>query len=489
LFRIFSEPKAKPVALKSKEEIKKRYTVLRNLIFLTCYLMYVVSYICRRSLSMSAPVAFEFGKEDMGIVMGIGAFVYGIGKFVNGILADKGNVRTSLALNTIMAGAFTGLMTFPIFLSPFDGKNHDFSVCFACIIWGISNWLHSGIFPYCAKSLIRWIPNKSRAKWWGIFSSSHELGAFIGTNTAFPVGVFVQRSLGFGGAESIFVFPFLISISVGVIGFFSLKDRPVSVGLPDVEEICGSNLSGGVEKKYEASEENLTYFQTLKKYVVKSKVIWNLAAIYFFVYIFRECLNNRIFEIIISKDVGRNADFTHIIQNQDSVYFSAFSSSVLFLLGFLGTILAPAISEKIFKGKRAPANFWCLIASALSLIGVWLSISKFSPISSNEVFQKPLLVACLCIAGFSICVPQVLVGGVCAVEFSSKKVGAAAVGLIGFVGYIGTTVGHPISGWLMDFSKEFFGDQSRLALIFWGCAALFGAICCVPLWNYDVIKK
>ena len=492
--KIFKEPNAKPVIKRTEEEIKRRYAILRNSIFIAAYVIYASSYMCRKSIDIAIPFT-NIKTKELGFITGVSSFVYGVGKFVNGIIADRGNVRISLPLNCIISAIFTGAMAFLLpsqVLSEKSGQRESY-IFLICLIWSINSWFQSALFPYCTKTLVNWFPNKIRPKWWAIFSSSHELGQFIFLNISLAIGILTHNLLGFGGLESIFIFPFLFSLLFGVIGFFSLRDKPVTTGLPNVEEIFKNKtekIKKNKSEKEKNEEENLTYFQTLKKYVIKNKVVWNLAAIYFCTYIFRLGPVTWIFKIISQPNIYENLEekhltFANVLEEPDKFLIKALITSILPLLGFFGTLFAPVLSEKVFKGKRVPANFWCLLIGAISLIGVWFGISSFSPIK-YDLTKNILLGISLGVAGFSVCVPQVLVGGVCAIEFSSKKVAAAAIGFIGLIGYLGYAFGNFVVGGVLGFStnKGTNGDSTPV-LAFWFIMTIIGALLCIPIWKKE----
>jgi sugar phosphate permease len=276
---------------------------------------------------------------------------------------------------------------------------------------------------------------------------------------------------------------------VGGIALFSLRDRPTTIGLPDVEEICGTKFAELTEeeKREKEEEENYTYFELLKKYILKSKTMWNLALIYFCVYVFRNGPIDWIFAIL-SEKFGGGAAKAQGLRNLGIDPKNAWIASTICLIGGIGTFLAPTISEKLFKGRRAPANFWCLFVGAFSTIGMWLGTSSHSPIAGSNVLCTTVSIISLGIAGFTVCVPQVLVGGICAVESASKRVATAASGFAGLLGYFGAGISNVVNGWFKAVSKAQFGD-ARLVLIYWGVMALIGALLCIPLWNVRPTKE
>ena len=199
---------------------------------------------------------------------------------------------------------------------------------------------------------------------------------------------------------------------------------------------------------------------------------------------FRSGPVNWIFKILVGN--SPKATTLDALQNIDKL--AAFKTSILCAIGFFGTFFAPLISEKLFKGRRAPANFWCLFIGSLSVIGMWLGSSQYSPIFNNEILKNIVIFISLGIAGFTVCVPQVLVGGICAVESSSKRVASAASGFAGLLGYFGAAFGHLINGMILDKSMTLY-DDARLILLYWGVIALIGALLCIPLWNVRANKE
>ena len=106
--RIFSEPDAKPI-IKNKAEIKKTYKFWRNSILITSYITYIVAYLGRKNFSIAMPFMNEtigITTKDQGIILAVSSIIYGLGKFLNGSIADRGNVRTSLPISLILANGF-----------------------------------------------------------------------------------------------------------------------------------------------------------------------------------------------------------------------------------------------------------------------------------------------------------------------------------------------------------------------------------------------
>lgn len=93
----------------------------------------------------------------------------------------------------------------------------------------------------------------------------------------------------------------------------------------------------------------------------------------------------------------------------NTLELAAMKLSSLPLVGIAGTICAGLISDKIFKGQRAPVNLIYLLGVVACLV-----LLKFNTISNIDFVLIGLL-------GAFTYGPQMMIGGLCAVESSSKK--------------------------------------------------------------------
>ena len=75
--------------------------------------------------------------------------------------------------------------------------------------------------------------------------------------------------------------------------------------------------------------------------------------------------------------------------------------------------------------------------------------------------------------------PQMMIGGLCAVESSSKKVASAATGFTGTFGYVGAVLSATGTGIAID---KFGWDG---AISFWVISAIICITICVVLWKNE----
>jgi len=98
--------------------------------------------------------------------------------------------------------------------------------------------------------------------------------------------------------------------------------------------------------------------------------------------------------------------------------------------GIFGTILCGWISDKVFKGRRAPANALFMTATLVALLVYWLNPKGHPMVDVGALFA----------IGFLIYGPIMLIG-VQAIDIVSKKAAGTAAGFTGLFGYfLGTAV-------------------------------------------------
>lgn len=478
LINVFKAP-PDAAALENPELIRKSYAYWRLRIFLALFFGYIVFYLCRKNISVALPsigIALNYTNTQLGLLGSTLYLTYAIGKFTNGVLADRANIRTFLpAALIISAIANICFVLSCIFITP--GKFTFFGLPSASILlwllaffWGCNGWFQSMGFPPIAKGLTYWYSNSERGLKWSLWSTSHEVGTFLSIIIS---GYLIAHY----GWKAAFYVPAIFAILVSFILFDRLRDKPASVGLPDIEEYREPACTNKTIN--DDDDNNDSYFEIFKKYILCNKMLWMLAFAYIFVYIIRYGTVDWIIKYLIEV-------------KQDSLEIAAIKLSFLPLFGIIGTISAGYISDKIFKGRRAPVNIIFLIGIILSILALkynststnfvdslFLSVTNINlkdviPINGSGILDFIYLG----LIGIFTCGPQVLIGGLCAVESSSKKVASAATGFTGSFGYLGAI----LSGAGTGFAIDKFGWDG--AIYFWLFSAFICILICLPMWNY-----
>src|SRR5574344_3159324 len=450
LGEFYKEPPIKdPV---QAEQVNSMYKHWRLRIFYACFIGYTVFYLCKKNIAVALPgLGHEFGYTNthLSLIRSSPYLTYRIGKFVNRVLADGSDVRKFLPTALIMtaiANILFALAPTPIQMLGLSPKMTAMVLLWVlAFLWGISGWFQSAGFPAIAKSLTYWYSNSERGTKWSLWSCSHQTGTFL----SFIIAGHIASHFGWRAA---FLVPGCLALVTALWLFDRLRDRPQSLGLPDIEEYNEEPVKTSAQDK--KSEDDMTYVQIFKKYILCNKTIWLLAIAYIFVYIIRFGAEDWMIMYLSNAKHDTLADATNKIAS-------------LPLVGILGTIGAGFISDKLFKSKRAPVNLLYLVGVVISLILLKFNTSRmldFIIIAMPAPFTSP---------------PQMMIGGLCAVESSSKKVASAATGFTGTFGYIGAMLSATGTGIMVDK----FGWNG--AVYFW----LFSALICIVICSILFIDE
>lgn len=448
IVNFYKEPPAKEV-IADENKIKKDYTHWRMRMFYSCFIGYTTFYLCKKNIAVALPglsQEFHYSNTELGLLGSSLYLTYAIGKFVNGVLADRSDVRKFLPTALIMSAIanFCFLLS-SLFITP--GHTTFFGLPTGTVLlwlfaffWGANGWFQSAGFPSVAKSLTYWYSNSERGTKWSLWSCSHQTGTFLSVIVS---GFLVQH---FNNWRMAFLVPSILAFLTSLWLINRLRDKPQSLGLPDVEIYKKEPIT---EKSSE--EDNRTYGQIFKENILFNKTIWLLAIAYIFVYVIRFGAEDWMIKYL---NEAKHNDMA----------LASLKLSALPLCGIVGTIMAGVISDKVFKGQRAPVNLIYLAGVAISLI-----LLKYNTVSNLDFLLIGLV-------GAFTYGPQMMIGGLCAVESSSKKVASAATGFTGTFGYIGAVFSATGTGIVLD---KFKWDG---AIWYWVISALICIAICTVLF-------
>lgn len=424
--KLFLEPAPKPI-IKDESFIRKQFKKYQPLIWITLYLLYFSSYLGRKQLS----IGFQ-GLKGQGYNTGIEDFWpefklvyadllivnyagYGVGKILGGIIGDRANLKVFLPLSIGLSAITPMGIVWAVNLYTAGSASLTLASTIMYIAWGLTGFIQAFSFPLCGKALTHWYSNKNRATIWSFWSTSHELGSFV----SYTLAGYALRSYGW---QYVFVLPAIVTVIAAVFGLFTLKEKPVTLGLPDVNTYAGCAPKEEVKKEDEEVEDNRTYWQAFVQEILKNKTIWILSLCFICVYIMRN---------------GPGDWMIKAFENDKAVEAK---TKIVPLFGAIGTLSIPWISKKLFNDRRAPTLFLYFGLSTLCFAVLRLvtpfngnpAIIQLSDSAMNitQWVTLPLL-------GIATYGPLVMVGGVASIESASKKVAATTTGIVGGIGYIG----------------------------------------------------
>lgn len=433
-----SEPLTDP------RQIKDRYNRLRWSVFLSATLGYGLYYVCRLSLNVIKKPIVDAGildESELGIIGSALFITYAVGKLTNGFLSDRSNIRRFLSVG--------------LFISALVNLALGFTTSFAVflVLWGINGWTQSMGAAPCVVALSRWFGDKERGTFYGLWSSSHNIGeAITFIATALIVSAWGWQ-WGFRGAGLLGI------LGVLILAFF-MRDTPQSCGLPSI-----GAYKGDTPTTSPCGEEAKSVAQYQRE-VLRNPAIWMLALASAFMYISRYAVNSwGIF--FLEADKGyTNLEASSVI-------------SISSVCGILGTVSSGWVSDRFFGGRR---NVPALIFGVMNVIG--LSLFLWGPKNCFWLDAVSMAIFGLAI-GALIC----FLGGLMAVDIASKKASGAALGVVGIASYIGAAVQDLISGFAIQDGKIAATHVSAasydfsIVAWFWVGAAVLSVVCALAVWN------
>lgn len=423
---------AKPIARLPEEKIKKTYTKYRIEMFVLIMVGYMLYYIVRKNFNVASPLLVEqlhFTKTEVGFISSSFAVSYGLSKFALGTLADRSNVKRFLCVGLIGSALV------------------NFGLAFSKSIWLFALLMVlNGVFqamgaPACHIVIGKWFYKKERGLKMSTWNTAHNLGGgLVG-----PLGTLSLFIFGANCYQSIFFFPAIIAIVIGIAMLFIGADTPESVGLPSVQEYYGDEV---LEEEKNVDANSLTVKEIIFKYVLTNKFIWILAITNIFIYLVRQGVVNWI-PIYLTE--AKNFSLADANWAMMIFEYAAIPSTIL--IGWL--------SDAVFKGNRAPLGIICMVGVIGAVVLYWKTDSYL------------LTMISIAIVGCLIYGPAMLIN-MSLVDLVPKFAVGSADGFAGLTAYL---IGQMNADILLGFFADKFGwDGAFIYMITGAVCALIGLI-------------
>lgn len=418
----FLKPPA-PKPLLPEDKIDSEYKKLRLKVFLGIFIGYAGYYLVRKNFSLVMPDLIDQGysKAELGFALSAISIAYGVSKFLMATVSDRSNSRRFLAIGLLLS-AFTmmALGWIPVLTS---------SVTIMFIILFINGWFQGMGWPPCGRVMVHWFSTNERGTKMAIWNVAHNVGGgLIGPLAILGVAIF-------GDWQSKLYFPAFVAIGVAMIAYWLIRDTPQSCGLPNIEA-----YRNDYPTTYDKSqEEELSTKDILFKYVLNNKFLWSIAIANAFIYLVR-------YGVLDWAPTYLEEAKGFSVNESGWAYF-AYEYA-----GIPGTLLCGWLSDKVFKGRRAPATIIYMLLTMVAVIVYWKNPA------GNLLVDNIALSA----VGFLIYGPVMLIG-VQALDSVPKKAAGTAAGLTGLFGYLGGALFANIG---MGFIVEHFSwDYGFITLV------------------------
>ena len=365
-------------------------------------------------------------KEDLGIIFGVGTWVYALSFLVNGPLIDKklGGKRGIMiaALGASIANILLGAVTY---LKLAKAAHMNLVLTFSTL-YAINMYFQS----YGAVSIIKvksyWFHVRERGVFGAIFGTLISFGvyfafdwgsAIISMTKAAPVSpggwlqdllqsLFVPAGRQIDATWAVFLIPAAILLLWLALDWWLIKDTPEEAGFPPFDTCDASSGQMHVE---------FSVLDLLKK-IFASRLMLMIAIVE---------LTSGVFRYSITQWYLTFADE---VKQAGTEFFVDHWGLLLCLFGVVGGFAGGLISDKLFQSRRGPpaaflSGFVLIAASIMALF----------------LFSAPLVVgwSAVSIVMASIGITS-LMSGTAATDFGGRKATATCSGVVDGFAYLGS---------------------------------------------------
>ncbi|MGD0295180.1 MAG: MFS transporter [Terracidiphilus sp.] len=380
------------IARLPEQQIKRLYPKLRWRILESTFIGYAAFYLVRNNLpvvSKEMGQALHYSKGQIGDMLALMVFVYGLGRFFMGSLSDRSNPRYFMPLGLLL----TAICNF-VFSSASNYHMH-------LALWILNGLAQSMGWAPCGRSISHWYSIRERGTVFAFWNLAQNVGGGL-------IGIIAAFCAARLGWRSAFYVPGILALLCALYLVLRLRDTPQSVGLPSIEEYHNDYPEGGSID----GEKELGTRELFVHYILKNRYLWLFAGANFFAYVARYAMLDwgpTYLKEVKHASLGEGGIGTFILE------FSA----------MLSTVLVGWLSDKL-GGRRGMICLFCMIPVFLAFMGI-----LYSP--DNKLWLDMALFG---IIGFFV-YPAVMLLGICSLDATSKKAVGTANGFISIFGSLG----------------------------------------------------
>jgi OPA family glycerol-3-phosphate transporter-like MFS transporter len=393
--------------------VDREYKRHRRSVYAGIFIGYAGYYLVRNNLALAIPDILaeypQYSKADLGLALTGLSISYGISKFLMGSVSDRSNPKYFLPLGLLLSCALMAAMG--------AFKAVYASLALVVVLQIANGWVQGMGWPPCGKSMVHWFSTRERGLVVSFWNVGHNVGGgLVATFALWGVTLFHDW-----GAK--FYFNAAIAAAVALLVFFLMRDTPAAYGLPPVEEYKNDyppHYASGAERTF-------TYREIFVEHVLTNKYLWAIAIANAFIYFVRYGVVNWIPTYL---QTAKGFSFS-----QSSTGWALYEFAAI-----PGTIACGWMSDKVFKGRRAPATILFMALTLVAVVAYWLNLHGPLWIDYVALFS----------IGFLIYGPIMIIG-LHALDLVPKQAAGTAAGFTGFFGYVfGSAIAGSGVGWIAD---------------------------------------
>jgi OPA family glycerol-3-phosphate transporter-like MFS transporter len=395
------------------DRVDPEYRRLRRRVFTGIFFGYAGYYLVRNNLALAIPDLLaenpEFTKAQLGTALTALSIAYGLSKFLMGSVSDRSNPKFFMPLGLLLSAAL--MAAFGLVEALYA------SLASIVLVMALNGWVQGMGWPPCGKTMVHWFSVKERGLTVSTWNVAHNIGGGLVANLAL-LGVVLFHDWG-----AKFYFNALVAALIAVGVYFVLEDTPQSRGLPPVEKWRNDYPPGYSE----AHEATLPFREIFLEYVLPNRFLWAIAIANAFCYFVRYGVVNWIPTYL---ETAKGFSF-----HQSSTAWALYEFAAI-----PGTIACGWLSDRWFKGRRAPMTMIFMALTLVAVVAYWMNL------------RGPLWIdyVALFAIGFLVYGPIMMIG-LHSLDLVPKKAAGTAAGLTGLFGYVfGSAIAGTGVGWIAD---------------------------------------
>ena len=459
------------------QETNRRFGRMQWRMLFATMIGYTLFYFMRKNFSFAMPGLQQdcsISKSMLGNFLFWGGIVYGLSKFLNGVIGDRMNPKRMFCFGLLVCTLVNVAFGFaPQLAAIFTGGGDPSMTALAWtfgILLVVNQFFQGTGFPPCAKLIAFWVPPNELATKMSVWNTSHSIGGGLVAKICgviMGLGVIGAANQGVG----MWRWCFWAMAVLGGLGLLLmlvwLPGTPKEEGLPDLPGTEMSN-EGANRAKCEAGKTGGTPVcedndplslngqdarsPSVLRMVFLNPVIWMLGLI----------------NITINAVRALVADWGPTMLQEAKGFTPSESGTVIMLFefaGIVGMLFAGWATDRLCGGRAPRLCVFLMLLTAALFAAFWFLPSGI------------IGAAALCLGGFCIYGPQALTG-VTATNLSTKRFAGTSIGFISLFSYIGVSIAGKVFGNLAQSSGGW-----ALPLMVTASTAFVGAGLFLCLWR------
>jgi OPA family glycerol-3-phosphate transporter-like MFS transporter len=404
------------------EDFKNRdYKIRRAQNWLIIGFLYSVFYMSRYNFSAITPAlktAFGWDNPDLGLFETFMPLVYGLSVVFNGPIADRVGGRKAFLFGAAGVVVLNTLFGAAHFYS--DALGPAGTLYLLVVIWSLNGYFQSFGALSIVKINAQWFHIRERGTFAAIFGVLIRFGLVLAFSATPLIAKYMDWYWAFWIPAGLVFILFLLTL-------LRVADTPEDAGFGD--------LDTGDESADEAGESGakVRLIDVLKK-VFTRRVMWMIALGSMMIGVIRRSIVDAWWPLYFDKVHGISGT---AIPHQIAAWGIA-------IAGIGGGFLFGIMSDRVFKGRRAPVVVYGFVGMALAM-----GLFFFSDYLNLGPWGA---VVCLLLMSMSVNGAHGMIGGAASMDFGGRKAAATAAGLFDGMQYLaasftGITVGYITSEW------------------------------------------